>query len=58
MAAVVDVNNGQTDMSIKGELQTLTKQSMRHQVCLGETCHTTISESVIAMLISRGKSNC
>ncbi len=32
-------------MSYKGELQTFTKLSMRHKVCRGETCRTTISES-------------
>ncbi len=29
MTAVADVSKGQTDMSYKGELQTLTKLSMR-----------------------------
>ncbi len=33
-----------TDISYKGELQTLTKLSMRHQVCPGETYCTTISQ--------------
>ncbi len=33
MTAVADVSKGQTDMSTKGELQTLAKHSMRHQVC-------------------------
>ncbi len=42
MTASVDVSKGQTVMSHKGELQTLTKQSMRHQVCSGETCCTNI----------------
>ncbi len=36
--AVADVSKGQTDMSYKGELETLTKLSMRHQVCPSETC--------------------
>ncbi len=44
-------------MSYKGELQTPTKQSMRHQVYPGETCHTTMSESAITILMSRGRSN-
>ncbi len=35
--AVADVSNGQTDMSHKGELETLTKLSMRHKVCRSET---------------------
>ncbi len=30
MTAVADVSKGQTNMSYKGELQTLTKLSMRH----------------------------
>ncbi len=42
MTAVAGVSKGQTDMSYKGELQTLTKLSMRHQVCTGETCCITI----------------
>ncbi len=45
-------------MSYKGELQSLTKLSMRHQVCPSETCRTIISESIITMLISGGRSNC
>ncbi len=48
--AVADVN--------KGELQTLTKLTMRHQVCPSETCCTIISESTITMIISRGRRNC
>ncbi len=40
--AVADVNKGQTDMSHKRELQTLTKLSMRHQVCPSEICCTII----------------
>ncbi len=56
MTAAVGVLKGQTAMSYKSELQTLTKQSMRHQVCTGETRH--ISESTITMLMSRGRSNC
>ncbi len=39
-------------MSHKGELQTLTKLSMRHQVCPSETCRTIILESIITMLMS------
>ncbi len=49
MTAVANVKKGQADISYKGELQTLTKQSMRHQFFPGETCHTTISESTITM---------
>ncbi len=49
MTAVADVNKGQKEMSYKGELQTLTKLSMRHQVC----CNETISESTVTMLICR-----
>ncbi len=45
--AAADVRKGQTDMSHKGELQPLSKLSMRHQVCHSETCHTIISESII-----------
>ncbi len=56
MTAAVGVLKGQTAMSYKSELQTLTKQSMRHQVCTGETRH--ISESTITMLMSRGRCNC
>ncbi len=43
MTAATDVSKGQTDMSYKDELQTLTKQIMRHQVCPSKTCHTIIS---------------
>ncbi len=56
--AVIDVSKGQTDMSHKSELQTLTKLSMGHQVCPSETCCTTISESIMAMLMSRGRRHC
>ncbi len=42
-------------MSHKGELQTLTKLSIRHQVC--PSC-ILISESIITMPMSRGRSNC
>ncbi len=45
-------------MSYKGELQTLSKLSMRHQVCPNETCRAIISESILTMLMSRGRSNC
>ncbi len=38
MTTVADVSQGQTDMSYKGEFQTLTTLSMRHQVCPSETC--------------------
>ncbi len=58
MTVIADVIKGKTDMSCKGQLQTLAKLSMRHQVCPGETCRTTISESIITMLMSRGRSNC
>ncbi len=37
--AVADVSKGQTDMSHKGELQTLTKLSMRHQVNINLYCY-------------------
>ncbi len=47
MSAAANVSKGQTYISYKGELQTLNKQSMRHNVCPGETCHTTISEFAI-----------
>ncbi len=56
--AVADVSKGQIDMSYKGELQTLTKLRMRHQICPSETCRAIISESIITMLMSRGSSNC
>ncbi len=46
MTAVADVLKGQTDMPHKGELQTLTKLSMIHQVCHSETL------SIITMLMS------
>ncbi len=58
MIAVANVNKGQTDMSYKGEFLQLTKLCMRYQVCPGETCHTTISESILTMPMSRGRSNC
>ncbi len=57
MTAFADISKGQTGMSYKGELQRLTKQSMIHQVCPGETCRATISQSIITMLTSRGRSN-
>ncbi len=57
MTAVAGVSKGQTDMSYKGELQTPTKLSMRHQVCPGETFCTAIPDSAITMLMSRGRSN-
>ncbi len=47
MTAVADIRKVQADISYKGEHQTLTKQGMRHQICPGETCHTTISEPSI-----------
>ncbi len=51
MSAVANVSKGQTDMSYKRELQTLTELGMRQQVCPGETCCTAISESNITMLM-------
>ncbi len=33
MTAIAYVNKGQTEMTYQGEHQTLTKQSVRHQVC-------------------------
>ncbi len=57
MTAVADVSKGQTDMLYKGELQTLTKRSIRDQACPGETRCTIILASIITMLISSGKSN-
>ncbi len=56
--AVADVTKGQTDMSYKGELQPLTRLSMRHHVCPSETCGTITSVSTITMLMSSGRSNC
>ncbi len=49
--AVADVSKGQTDMSYKGELQILTKLSMRHQVCPSETRRAIKSESILTMLM-------
>ncbi len=40
ITAFADVSKGQKDMSYKGELQSLTKLNIRHQVCPGETCRT------------------
>ncbi len=42
MIGATDFSKVQTYMSYKGKLQTLIKQSMRHQVSPGETCHTII----------------
>ncbi len=42
MTAVANVRKRQIDMSYNGEHPTLTKQSMRHQVYPGETCHASI----------------
>ncbi len=50
MTYVADESKGQTDMTYKGELQTLTKLSIRHQVCPGETYSTTIPESTTTQL--------
>ncbi len=46
---VDDVRKGEIDMSYKGEHKSLLKQSMIHCVCLGEACHTTISEFAMTM---------
>ncbi len=54
---VDDIRKGQTDMPYKREHQTLTKQNMRHQVCPGASCHITISESTMIMLMASGRSN-
>ncbi len=48
MIAVASVSKRQTDMSYKGELQTLTNLSMRHQVCPGETCHKIVLQSMLS----------
>ncbi len=58
MTVVAYIRKGQTDMLYKGEHQTLTKQSMRHQACSGATCCTIISESAITMLMSSDKGIC
>ncbi len=42
-------------MSYKGELQTLTKLSMRHQVCPSEAIRVIISETIITMPMSRAE---
>ncbi len=52
------VRKGKTDMSHKGELQTLIKLSMKDHVCTRETCRMIILESIITMLMSGGRSNC
>ncbi len=44
MIAIDNVRKGQTYMSYNGELQTLTKLSMRHQVWPGEIFRTSIPE--------------
>ncbi len=44
MIAVINVRKWQTDMPFQGEHQTLTKKSIRHHVCHGETCCTFISD--------------
>ncbi len=41
-------------MPYEGELQTLTKQSIKHQVYPGKTCHTTITESTTTMFMNKG----
>ncbi len=50
MTAVADVSKGTTYMSYKWDPQTLTKLSMRHQVCSGVTYHTTISVSTTTII--------
>ncbi len=52
---IARVNKRQSNMSYKGELQTLNKQCMRHQVCPSETCRTTISKFAINMLMFMGR---
>ncbi len=52
MTAVADDSKGQTDMSHEGQLQTVTKLSMRNHIFPGETCGMTISESNINVLLS------
>ncbi len=54
LIVIANINKGCTVMSYEGQLQTLTKQSIKHQVCPGETCHRTISESTITMFIYKG----
>ncbi len=54
MAAVANVSKRQTDMSYKGELQTLTKLSMRCHVCPDVTCCMIISESIPCSCPGRG----
>ncbi len=58
MADVYESRKGQTDMPYQGEHQTLKKSSMKHNVCPGETCRTTIPESAMIILMPRGKHNC
>ncbi len=58
MTAVANVRKGQRDMLYKGEIQTLTKGSIRHQACPGWNCHQIQLESTITMLMSRGRSSC
>ncbi len=55
--ADADVSKGQTDMSYTSELQAFTKLSMKHQVCPSDTCCVIISESILTMFMSRGRSN-
>ncbi len=41
LTAVADVSKGQTDIPYQGEHQTLTKQSIKHQLCSSVLlCHT------------------
>ncbi len=59
MTAHADASKEQTDIPFKCGHQILTQQSMGNQVCpTSETCHTTISESDMIILMSRGRSNC
>ncbi len=47
----VDTSKGQTDIPYQGEHQTLTKQSIGHQVYYSETCCTTISIFAVTEVI-------
>ncbi len=58
LTAVANVSKGQTDIPYQGAHHTLTKQSIKHQVCPNETCCTIISISTVTTLMSRGRSNC
>ncbi len=58
MAAVADAGKGDTNMAYKIQHQPFTKQNMRHQVCAGETCRTTIFSIHCDHTHVRGRSNC